>query len=86
MVPQTEWVCKTAPAPRALTISRCNRVSADGFRAARPTTHPVASIARKSLLVRARLWTPLAVMTNRNGRLETRTLKLPLVPSTQPRP
>jgi hypothetical protein len=39
-----------------------------------------------SVALSVRLSRPLAVIASRNGSREVTTLKLPLVPSTQPRP
>ena len=54
-------------------------------RAAPPTTLPCASIWRNCGAASLPLCAALGVIASRNGRRETTALKLPLVPSTQPR-
>ena len=79
IVPQTEWVCNTAPAPRARTIARWRLASAEG-RPEPATTPPCWSISRMSPGERVPLSTPLEVMARRRGSRLSTALKFPLVP------
>ena len=81
----SECVCSTAPAPRARTISRCRRASADGRGDRACAAFPSASISRISAAVRSPFHAPLAVIASRSGSRVITALKLPLVPGTQPR-
>ena len=74
----------TAPAPRARTTSTWSRASADGA----PTpwvTAPVTSISRIWSADSSPFGVPLAVMASRSGSRSMTPLRLPLVPSIQPR-
>src|SRR5262245_10177163 len=80
-----ECVCSTAPAPRTFAISTWSRASAEGRPAAPPTTFIASSISRICSTARSPLKAPLAVIARRRGSRPSTALKLPLVPSTQPR-
>ena len=80
-----ECVWSTAPAPRTRTISTCSRASADGLPA--PARHRRAVAVDFEDLVGGEIALRHAARRDRKTqRLATKTaLKLPLVPSTQPR-
>src|SRR5215471_14143574 len=78
-----ECVCSTAPAARAATISRCSAVSADALPS--PLSTRPSPYSRMSSGVRSPLCVPLRVIASRSGSRLSTALKLPLVPSTQPR-
>ena len=86
IVLQTECVCKTAPAPRRRTISTWSSVSADGLPRAAPDD-AAALVALEDVGRAQRALGDRAGGDREAQRLarDTTALKLPLVPSTQPR-
>jgi hypothetical protein len=71
--------------PATCAITTCSSVSADGRSFVRPTGRASASTSRKLAASRSPFGTPLDEMISRSGFRERTTLKLPLVPMTQPR-
>ena len=83
-VPAWEWVCSTAPAPQVSTIARCRAVSALALPL--PAITPPFWSTWISSSGRTRpLCTPLGAINSTSGSWLATQLKLPPVPSHQPR-
>ena len=86
IVLQIECVCRTAPAPRARDdLDVQQRLGRGPGRSRRRRPGPLVDLENLSRLERALVNAALGVIQSRSGSRFTTTLKLPLVPKTQPR-